>query len=661
MKGSKIKASLLTCALAIAIEIVSVAKVSAREPREATAQTKEVNAAIEKILPFNNKEDFQDAERGLIAQEPSVVIRNAQGVVVWDLSQYSFLTGGIEAPDTVNPSLWRQARLNLIHGLFKVADHIYQVRGYDISNISFVEGKTGYIVIDPLISAESAKAALELLYKHAGKKPVVAVIYTHSHLDHWGGVKGLVSERDVKCGKVKIIASSGFLEEALSENVLLGNAMRRRALYMYGNLLPKNAKGQVDAGIGKITSQGSISLIAPTDIITKTGQSMVIDGVKIIFQYTPDTEASTEINLYFPQFKALCMAENCTHTLHNLSTLRGAEMRDAKAWSYFLNEAIELFGDKSDVVFAGHHWPRWGKDKVIDLLKKQRDLYKYIHDQTLRLANHGYGVLEITEMIELPDELALEWYNRGYYGTLSHNIRAVYQRYLGWFDGNPVNLNPLPPVEAGKQYVEFMGGSAAVLRKAKASYSQGQYRWVAEVLSHLVSAEPDNRQARDLQADALEQLGFQAESGPWRNFYLTAARELREGNQKLNSPLKTININVFKAMPVDIILDYMSVRLNGPKASGRSIKINLNFPDTKQLYAITLENSALTYVRGKQLKDADSTLILKRETLNDIIARNTTFKDRVTSGDIVIDGDKNKFSELLSLLDNFDAGFKIAE
>jgi alkyl sulfatase BDS1-like metallo-beta-lactamase superfamily hydrolase len=625
--------------------------------KEATEATKKANTSVLKILPFSNKEDFDDAQRGFIAKLSSTVIRDAQGKVVWDMDQYSFLNRDDMAPDTVNPSLWRQGRLNNFHGLFKVSDRIYQVRGYDLSNISFIVGDTGYIAIDPLVSAETAKAALELLCQHVGKKPVVAVIYSHSHVDHWAGVKGIVSEEDVSAGKVRIIASQGFLEHAISENVMAGNAMGRRGLYMYGALLPKGPKRQVDAGLGKTTSTGSVTMIPPTDIISKTGTEMTIDGVKIVFQYTPGTEAPTEMNFYFPQFRALCMAENCSHNLHNLYTLRGTQVRDAKAWSYFLNEAIELFGDKSDVIFISHHWPRWGKENINAWLKKQADIYKYIHDQTLRLANHGYTMLEIAEMIELPDELAKEWYNRGYYGTVSHDAKAVYQRYLGWFDGNPANLHPLPPVEASKKYVEFMGGADAVLAKARKAYKKGEYRWVAQAVNHVVFADPNNRKARNLQADALEQLGYQAESGPWRNFYLTGAQELRKGVVK--SPIALVSGDVLKAMTVGMLFDFMGVSLNGPKAAGKTAKLNWNFTDTKESYLLTLENSVLNYATGKQAKDADATIILKRATLDEVLSGQAKLEAKMVSGDIIIEGNKGKLGELLSLQDKFDLWFNI--
>jgi alkyl sulfatase BDS1-like metallo-beta-lactamase superfamily hydrolase len=641
------------------VSAVFSGRVMGGEPKDATDKTKEINAGYLKTLPFMDKKDFEDASRGMIAVEPNLVVKDAVGNVVWDMAQYSFIKA--ETPDTVNPSLWRQAQLNNIYGLFKVTDHIYQVRGYDLSNISFIEGKTGYIVIDPLVSAEVAKASLELLYKHVGKKPVKAVIYTHSHVDHWGGVKGVVDEADVKSGKVKIIASQGFLEEAVSENVMAGNVMTRRARYMYGNLLPKGVKGQVDAGLGKVASQGSVTIIAPNVIISKTGTTMDIDGVKIVFQYTPNTEAPTEMNFYFPQFRALCIAENCTHTLHNLYTLRGTKVRDAKAWSYFINETINLYGDKTDVMFASHHWPRWGKVDVNQMLADQRDLYKYIHDQTLRLANEGYNMEEIAEMIHLPDSLSKEWYNRGYYGSVSHDVKAVYQRYLGWFDGNPANLHPLPPVDAAKKYVEFMGGSAAVIEKAKKSFEQGEYRWVAQVMNQVVFAEPDNQDARNLEADALEQLGYQAESGPWRNFYLSGAMELRNGIVKLPPNMTTTSPDVVKAMPVDMLFDLLGVMLNGPKAAGKTIKLNFNFTDTKQLYTLVLENGVLIYNPGKQLKDADETLTLKRSILNEVLLGEATFQAKMQSGEIKTAGDKNKLGELLMLMDKFDINFPIVD
>ncbi|MBP1713311.1 MAG: hypothetical protein H6Q42_1514, partial [Deltaproteobacteria bacterium] len=452
------------------------------EPKGGIQEKREATGKFLPPLSAEEKEEFELAQRGLIASDPVVDIRTREGKPVWDMKRYEFLGLEKPVPDTVNPALWRHARRNAIHGLFKVTDRIYQVRGYDLSVISFIEGTTGYIVIDPLISTESARAALDLLYRHLPKKPIVAVIYTHSHVDHWGGVKGIVSDEDVKAGNVRIIAPEGFMKEAISENVMVGNAMARRASYMFGTFLGQGPQGQIDAGVGKTASNGTVSLIAPTEEITKTGQELTIDGVKFIFQLVPGTEAPVEMNLFLPQMKALCIPENCTASLHNLLTPRGALVRDGKAWAYFIDEAIDLFGEKAEVLFNTHHWPRWGKERINHYLKNQRDLYKYIHDQTVHLINHGHTMMECAEMIQLPPSLAKEVYNRDFYGTVNFNVKAVYQRYLGWFDANPANLHPLPPEEASKRYLEFMGGSAAILAKARIYFQKGEYRWVAQVV-----------------------------------------------------------------------------------------------------------------------------------------------------------------------------------
>ena len=517
---------------------------------DATAMTRESNASVVQQLAFQDAEDFEDARRGFVATLPDATIRSAEGRVLWSLKDYEFLKG--DPPPTVNPSLWRVARLNLNHGLFKVTDRIYQIRGFDISNMDIIEGDTGLIVIDPLVSAEVARAGLELYYQHRPRKPVVAVIYTHSHVDHYGGVKGVVSEDEVRSGKVKVLAPEGFLEEAVSENVFAGNAMGRRAIYMFGILLPKGERGQVDSGLGKTTSVGTITLIPPTDSVKKTGETRTIDGVEMTFQMAPRTEAPAEFLIHFPQLRALCAAEDATHTLHNLYTLRGAQVRDAKSWWKALNESVVLFGDKTDVVFAQHQWPTWGQKKVIDYLKKQRDLYKYIHDQSLRLMNHGYTMLEVAEMVKLPSSLDREWYNRGYYGSVNHDVKAVYQRYLGWYDSNPANLHPLPPEEAAKKYVEFMGGPAAVIARARESFNKGEYRWVAQVMNHVVFADPENREARELQAAALEQLGYQAENATWRNEYLMGAHELRHGVPRAIAT-RVDSRDTLRAMTVDLL------------------------------------------------------------------------------------------------------------
>lgn len=630
-------------------------------PKDATEATCRVHAALRERLPVETGEDFENARRGFIATIPGATIRNAAGHPVWDMDQFAF-EAEEDAPDTVNPSLWRQARLNAIHGLFKVTERIYQVRNFDLSNITFIEGERGYIVIDPLISAEPARAALDLMRRHRGDRPVTAVIYTHSHVDHYGGVKGVLSDEDIAEGKVRIIAPEGFLEEAVSENVLAGNVMGRRATYMYGALLPRGPRGHVDAGLGKTVSLGAVSLVPPNEYISKTGTRLVVDGIEIVFQLTPDTEAPAEMNFYFPQMKALCMAENCSCHLHNLYTPRGAQVRDAKAWSFYIDEAIGLFGEETEVLFASHHWPRWGMQAAIAFLKKQRDLYKYIHDQTLRLANHGLTPLEIAEEIALPPTLASEWYTRDYYGTLNHNAKAVYQRYLGWFDGNPAHLHPLPPVEAGRRYVEFMGGAAALLEKARASYAKGEYRWVAEVVNHLVFAEPQNAGARHLQADALEQLGYQAESGPWRGFYLTAAAELR--NPRPPSPVPRPGASgQIRALPAGLLLDSLSVRLNGPKAGAREIAFAIRFTDTDERFLVMLENAVLRHRRdegkGGAPARAHASVAISRDTLVGLMLDERTLDEALAAGDVRIDGDTKAFADLLGLLDRFDFWFEI--
>ncbi len=543
--------------------------------KEATEFTTTANRALLEELLWEDVQDFENASRGFIASLDDPIIEGENGRAVWNLDAYPFLAEET-APPSVNPSLWRQSRLVAnYHGLFKVTDGVYQIRGFDLSVMSIIESDNGYVVIDPLISADVARAGMALVYQHVGHKPVVAVIYTHSHIDHWGGVKGVISQADVQAGKIKVIAPEHFMEHAVSENVIAGNVMTRRASYMYGNLLPKDPKGQVGAGLGQTTSTGLVTLIAPTDDITHTGQKMMIDGLEIEFQMTPGTEAPAEMNFLFPKYRALCMAENCSHNMHNLYTLRGAPVRDAKAWAYYIDEAIDVFNGRYDVIFASHHWPTWTAESGVEFLKKQRDMYKYLHDETLRLANQGFTMLEIPELIELPADLFHAWYNRGYYGSINHNVKAIYNRYLGFFDGNPATLHPLPPEAAGKKYVEFMGGAENLLAQARASFDKGEYRWVAQVVNHLVFADPDNTAALDLQADALEQLGYQAESGPWRNFYLSAAKELRDGVIDLDTP--QLGSDVIKATPLDMFFDLLAVRLIGPKAAGKKIVLNADF------------------------------------------------------------------------------------
>ena len=625
----------------------------------ASGTTKKINAGVLQQLPFTDRQDFEDARRGFIAPLPDGgVIRDKDGKPVWDLTSFSFIKEGAPAPDPVNPSLWRQSQLLTYAGLFKVIDRVYQVRGADASNINFIEGDTGIIVVDPLISVECARAALDLYYQHRPKKPVVAVIYSHSHTDHYGGVKGVVSEDDVKAGKVKVIAPDGFMKAAVDENVMAGTAMSRRAGYMYGIFLPPGPQGKVTSGLCLTVSTGTVTLIPPTDIITRTGQELTIDGLKFVFQMAPDTEAPAEMHFYIPQLKLLCPAENCCHNLHNVYTLRGAKIRDTLAWSKALNETLERWGDQAEVMLNVHHWPVWGQARIVDRLKKQRDMYRYLHDQTLRLANQGYTMTEIGEMIQLPPSLAQEFYCRGYYGSVNHNVKSVYVKYLGWFDGNPANLHPLPPREASKRYVEFMGGAEAVIKKAQEDYDKGDYRWVAQVMNHVVFADPKNAAAKELQARALEQLGYQAESGPWRNFYLTGAQELRQGMTEMEGT--TASPDTIRAMPLELIFDYLGVRLNAPEAEGKSITINWNFTDTKEQYVLALENGALNHTANKQAKEADATVTLTRAALDQaILGGKPKLQAEIAAGDIKIDGQKEKVGELLSLLDKFDPWFNI--
>lgn len=628
-------------------------------PKEATATTRAANAVLLSSLPFVDKRDFEEAKRGFIAPLPDGgVIKNEQGRSVWDMTRYSFIEEGTAAPGTVNPSLWRQSQLIIQSGLYKVVDGLYQVRNADLSNLTIYEGEDGIIVVDPLISVETARAALELYYQHRPRKPVVAVIHSHSHVDHFGGVRGVVDEQDVRSGKVKIVAPIGFLEAAVAENVMAGNVMNRRATYMYGNLLPPDSKGQVGAGLGMTTSSGTVSLIPPTDLITETGQRMNIAGLDFEFMLAPDSEAPAEMHWYIEQFKAVTAAENCSHTMHNTYTIRGAKIRDPLAWSKYLNETIQRWGSRAEVLYGMHHWPSWDKDRVLEILEKGRDGYRYINDQTLRLANHGYTPVEIAEMLEFPSELAQHWAMRGYYGTLNHNVKATYVYYLGWFDGNPANLHPLPPEEGSKKYVAYMGGAEEVLRKAREAFNNGEYRWVAEVVNHVIFADPENQTARVLQADALEQMGYQAESGPWRNFYLTGAKELREGVKQLPVPI-TSSPDTVRVLSLDMLFDYLGVQLNGPKSAGKTITLNLQFPDTQETCILALTNGALNHSSGEQVPDADATLTLTRATLNKIIFGESTVDKEIETGELKVQGRKEALHELLMLLDTFEFWFNI--
>jgi alkyl sulfatase BDS1-like metallo-beta-lactamase superfamily hydrolase len=624
-------------------------------PKSASASTARANAAVAGALPFADDTDFENARRGLVVAASGQILADA-GPVAWDFDRWAFLDG--DAPDTVSPSLWRQGRLNAIAGIYEVAPGIYQARGFDLAVMSFLRTNSGWIVVDPLVTAEPARAAMDLVRKHVADLPVVAVIYTHSHADHFGGVRGVVSEADVAAGRVRIIAPVDFMEEAVSENVLAGNVMSRRASYMYGNLVGSGPDRGVGTGLAQTTSSGSFTLIPPTDIVSETGQEMTIDGLRIVFQHTPGAEAPAELCFYLPEQRALCMAEIASHTLHNVYTLRGAKVRDALAWSRHINDAIHLFGAGTDVVFASHHWPTWGHEAVIRFLKGQRDLYRYLHDETLRLANHGYGPAEIAEMIELPAGIAQTFANRGYYGSVSHNAKAVYNYYLGFFDGNPATLHQLPPVEGARKAVEYMGGANAVLARARDDFDKGEYRWVAQAVNYVVFADPSNVEARALQADALEQLGYQAENGTWRNFYLSAAKELRDGVKVLPTP-STASPDMARAMTVEMFLQFLAVRLNGPKAADRAWTFDLVFPDLDEHYLLEVENGVLNFTKGATAAAPTATITLTRAAMDAILLRQATFAELSAEGTIAIEGDAAAVADFLGLLDTFEFWFDI--
>ncbi len=623
----------------------------------ATTATRAANAALVDRLPFESTTDQGLAERGFIPPLCAPVT-TADGRPVWDSHRFDFVEG--EAPDTANPSLWRQERLNGIGGLFEVVDGIYQVRGLDLSNISFVRGETGWVVLDPLITAEVAAAALELVNTHVERRPVTAVVYSHSHADHFGGVRGVCSPEDVAAGRVRIVAPEGFTFEAVSENVMAGNAMTRRASYMYGNLLPPSPTGQIGAGLGKTTSTGTFGLLEPTDLIGHGDTSIVLDGVELRTLYTPDTEAPAEFVFLLPAWRALWTAEVVTHVQHNLYTLRGAQVRDALGWAKAIGTMIAHFGAETDLLFASHHWPTWGHEEALALLRSQRDTYRYLHDETLRRANHGGTMLEIAEDLELPPALARTWSSRGYYGSVNHNVKAIYQRYLGFFDGNPATLHPHPPVEAARRYVTYMGGAEAILERARTDHEAGDDRWVAEVVKHVVFADPDNLEARELLADAFTQLGYRAESGPWRNFYLTGAKELRDGVLVLPTPT-TSSPDVIAAMPTTLILDYLAIRLQHPEAHDLSGSILLSLSDVGERHLLELSNGVLhnrTVADGEEVA-TDVTITTSRARLDALLAADDPASALTLGEGITIEGDASPLLAVFDRLDQFPFWFDI--
>lgn len=628
-------------------------------PKDAEPTIAARNRAVLDKLPFSDTRDFDDARRGFIDTIEDAHVVGGTGRVVSSMRPYKFLDE-VTAPSTVNPSLWRQARLNAIHGLFEVVPGIYQVRGFDIANMTLVEGEKGVIVVDTLTSIEAAREAIALYRRHRGDRPISAIIYTHTHTDHWGGGPGVIDEADARSGRVPVIAPDEFMELAVSENVLAGNAMLRRGQYQFGGLLPKGPRQHVDCGLGKSMTAGTVAMIAPNDFIRETGEERVIDGVRFIFQMAPDTEAPAEMHFYLPAFKALNLAENATHNFHNLLPFRGAQVRNSLDWSGYIDEAIDLWGGEAEVLLGQHHWPVWGQQRVAGYLVEQRDLYKYLHDQTVRLMNHGLKSTEIAETIRMPESLEAAWHTRGYYGHYRHNAKAIYQFYLGWYDSNPANLDSLPPVETGRKMVAYMGGAASILVRARADLAKGEHRFVAQVLSHLVFAEPDNGEARELLADTFEQLGYQSESATWRNAYLFGAQELRLGLPKVpaRSP---ISGHVLRALSALQIFGYLAVRLNGPKAQGVGMVLNWRIADTEEALRVTLSNGALTVTDRRVADKPDATVTLAREHFNAIVDGRRTLEDAISSGDVRVDGDATAPRTLFALFDNFERMFEIVE
>ncbi|KDE99612.1 alkyl sulfatase [Mycolicibacterium aromaticivorans JS19b1 = JCM 16368] len=620
-------------------------------PKPPSAVIEAAHAEHLESLPFEDTADFEAADRGFIAALTPCVVKAADGRVVWDNDAYGFLNG--DAPTSVHPSLWRQSILAAKQGLYEVVEGIYQVRGLDLSNISFIEGDTGIVVIDPLVSTETAAAALALYRAHRGDRPVVAVIYTHSHVDHFGGVLGVTTQADVDAGKVAVLAPEGFTEHAVQENVYAGTAMARRAGYMYGAVLDRGPQGQVGCGLGQTPSTGEVAIIVPTIDITTTGETHTIDGVEIEFQMAPGTEAPAEMHFYFPKFRALCMAENATHNLHNLLTLRGALVRDPHGWSGYLTEAIETFADRTDVVFASHHWPTWGRDKIVEFLSLQRDLYAYLHDQTLRQLNQGYTGIEIAEGFQMPPALHKAWHAHGYYGSVSHNVKAVYQRYMGWFDGNPARLWAHPPEAIGPRYVEAMGGADRVVELARTAAESGDYRWAATLLDHVIFTDQQHAGARELYADTLDQLAYGAECATWRNFFLSGATELRDGN--FGTPTQVSPTTLLAQLTPEQMFDVLAISVNGPRSWDLDISLDVTFADLDANYRLTLRNGVLVY-RQCPADESTATATIRLATKLRLLA---AAAGDFTSPGLEITGDPQALQTFLGALDQPDPSFNI--
>jgi alkyl sulfatase BDS1-like metallo-beta-lactamase superfamily hydrolase len=643
------RARMTACLIAI---LTVVRPAQSQETKPAATIVAAANRAVQSQLPFGDRQDFEDAMRGFIATTPDPA----------NPDRYAFLKQ--EAPPTVNPSLWRQAQLGTTDGLFKVADGVYQIRGFSDANLTIVEGTTGLIVIDTLTTPGAAREALNLYYAHRPRKLVVAVIYSHSHGDHFGGASGIVSQTDVTAGKTKVIAPEGFMEAVLGEAIIGGNAKGRRAQYQFGASLPVGERGYVDSGLGKNDSRGASGfgpIVAPNDTIQQPMETRTIDGVAFTFHLALDSEAPSEMLIYLPQSHVLDVAEDATHSLHNLLPFRGTLVRDANRWSQYLNTALDEFGADAQVLIAQHTWPVWGNERVRTRLANQRDLYKYVHDQTIRMMNQGLGPTEIAEALAVPPGLENEWSARGYYGTLSHDSKSVYQRYIGWYDGNPATLNRLPRVEEAKKYLEYMGGSTAVIARARDDFKAGRYRWVAEVMDQVVFAEPSNKEARSLAADAFEQLGYLAESATWRNAYLLGAQELRSGVRGGARSVPGIGADVLRAMPISQVFDYLGTRIDGPRAGRANIVINWRFTDTRESLASTLEHGALTSIAGKTAPNAATTVTTTRPVFESVILERRTLADAMEHGEITTIGDAKAVSDLFALLVDFETGFPVVE
>nr|WP_236849458.1 alkyl sulfatase dimerization domain-containing protein [Caulobacter henricii] len=625
----------------------------AGEPASST--TIERQKALAQSLPFSDRQDFEFADRGFMGTRTDPLIKRADGQVAWNLAAYDFLKG--EPPATVNPSLWRQAQLLARHGLYQVSDRVWQVRGFDVSNITFIKGDTGWVVVDPLTTTETAKAALDLITEKVGSLPIRAVIYTHSHSDHFGGVRGIVDEADVKAGKVAIVAPEGFMKEVVSENVLAGNAMSRRAQYQFGLMLPPGVEGQVSSGIGQGIAKGTITLIPPTQIIDHTGQELVLDGVKVRFQYTPNTEAPAEMNFYLPDLRILDMAENVNPSMHNVLTPRGALVRDSKAWADYLTESIRLFADGSDLMITSHGWPRFGQETVKTVLAAHRDTYKYLHDQSVRMLNHGLTGDEIAAQIELPPSLAKDWFNRGYYGSMSFNSRAVYQRYMGWYDANPAHLSPAPPAQTGQRYVAAMGGAEKVKAMAGEAAKAGDYDWAATLLNHVVMTDDSDKAGKAQLANVYEQLGYQAESAIWRNMYLTATDELRGGVRKV--PASMAPLDMLQGLPSQMIFDVLAIRLNAEKVGDAKLRLAFVFPDRKERFLVEVRNRVLVAQPSEGGETVDATLTVARPLFLDSLFRGTPLLPKILTGEVKLEGDRSAMGRLSGWFDAFPNDFPI--